>query len=62
VDRPDEPSDTAEERREWTAWAERGYAKPYQPRSVLRFGGAFFALFAVALAVVFWLAFSGRVP
>ena len=49
-----------ESQKEWAAWAEHGYRKPYQPRSMLWFGGVFFALFAVGLIVVFWLAASGR--
>ena len=41
---------------EWADWAEHGYRKPYQPRSMLWLGGIFFVLFAVGLIVVFWLA------
>jgi hypothetical protein len=48
--------------KEWATWAEHGYSKPYQPRSVLRFGGIFFVVFGVALFVVIWLAASGRWP
>jgi hypothetical protein len=47
---------------EGAAWAAHGYRKLYQPRSVLWFGGFFFALFSVGLLVVFWLAGSGRWP
>jgi hypothetical protein len=48
--------------KEWADWAAHGYRKLYQPRSVLWFGGVFFALFSVGLLVVFWLAGSGRWP
>jgi hypothetical protein len=47
--------DEEERRREWAAWAESGYRKAYQPRSVLRFGAIFTVLFvALLLAVIFW--------
>ena len=43
-------------------WADHGYRKLYQPRSMLWFGGIFFTLFAGGLAAVFWLAATGRLP
>jgi hypothetical protein len=48
--------------KEWNEWAEHGYSKRYQPRSMLWFGGIFFAVLAVALVAVFWLASTGRWP
>jgi hypothetical protein len=51
-----------ESQKEWKNWADHGYRKRYQPRSMLWFGGIFFTLFAAGLAVVFWLAFIGRMP
>jgi hypothetical protein len=51
-----------ETQKEGAAWTAHGYRKLYQPRSVLWFGGVFFALFSVGLLVVFWLADSGRWP
>ena len=34
-----------ESQKEWKAWADHGYRKLYQPRSMLWFGGIFFTLF-----------------
>ena len=51
-----------ESQKEWKAWADHGYRKLYQPRSMLWFGGIFTALLAAGLIVVFWLAASGRLP
>jgi len=51
-----------ESQREWARWAAHGYRKQYQPRSVLWFGGIFFALFALGLLTLFWLVASGRWP
>jgi len=51
-----------ESQKEWKAWADHGYRKLYQPRSMLWFGGIFFTLFAGGLAAVFWLAATGRLP
>ena len=51
-----------ESHQEWADWAGHGYRKPYQPRSMLWFGGIFFTLFAVGLVAVFWLAATGRWP
>jgi len=51
-----------ESQKEWKAWADHGYRKLYQPRSMLWFGGIFFTLFAGGLATVFWLAATGRLP
>jgi len=51
-----------EEQKEWNAWAQHGYRKLYQPRSMLWFGGIFSGLFIVGLLVIFWLAASGRMP
>jgi hypothetical protein len=61
MDDPDEAERTAGQK-EWATWAEHGYAKPYQPRSMLRFGTVFFLLFGVGLVVLFWLAANGRLP
>jgi hypothetical protein len=59
----DEDQDVrTESQKEWAAWAEHGYRKPYQPRSMLRFGGIFFTLFAAGLVAIFWLAAGGRGP
>jgi hypothetical protein len=51
-----------EPQKQWKAWADHGYRKLYQPRSMLWFGGVFFTLFAVGLVVIFLLAASGRLP
>lgn len=51
-----------EAQKEWATWAEHGYAKAYQPRSLLRFGAVFFAVFGIALGAVFWLAVNGHIP
>jgi hypothetical protein len=51
-----------ESQKEWKRWADHGYRKLYQPRSMLWFGGIFFTLFGVGLAVLFWLAATGRFP
>jgi hypothetical protein len=58
-----EPDDQRTERqKEWANWSAHGYRKLYQPRSMLWSGGIFFALFAVGLLIVVWLAASGRWP
>jgi hypothetical protein len=51
-----------ESQKEWKAWADHGYRKLYQPRSMLWFGGICFTLFAAGLAAVVWLAATGRLP
>lgn len=51
-----------ESQKEWKNWADHGYRKRYQPRSVLWFGFSFFTLLSVGLAVIFWLASTGRIP
>jgi hypothetical protein len=51
-----------ESQKEWKAWADRGYRKLYQPRSMLWFGGIFCTLLAGVLAAIFWLAATGRLP
>jgi hypothetical protein len=51
-----------EAQKEWADWAAHGYRKPYQPRSMLWFGGIFVALFAAGLMTIFWLAGTGRMP
>jgi hypothetical protein len=58
----DEDNGRTDAQKEWASWAAHGYRKLYQPRSMLWFGGIFFALFAAGLFVVFWLAASGRWP
>jgi hypothetical protein len=42
-----------ESQTQWKAWADHGYRKLYQPRSMLWFGGIFFTLFAAGLVVIF---------
>jgi hypothetical protein len=39
----DAQEDLTETQKEWDDWARHGYRKLYQPRSVLWFGGVFFA-------------------
>ena len=51
-----------ESQKEWKAWADHGYRKLYQPRSMLWFGGIFVTLLAGGLVVIFWLASTGRLP
>jgi hypothetical protein len=48
--------------KEWADWSAHGYRKLYQPRSILWWGGVFFALFIAGLVTVFWLAAHGRLP
>ena len=48
--------------KEWKRWADHGYRKLYQPRSMLWFGGIFFTLLAAGLVLIFWLASTGRLP
>jgi hypothetical protein len=60
TDGDDPAAGRTESQQEWADWAEHGYRKPYQPRSMLWFGGIFFTLFAAGLIVVAWLAASGR--
>jgi hypothetical protein len=62
VDDSTDDLDRTDSQKEWANWAAHGYRKLYQPRSMLWFGGIFFALFAIGLLVVFWLAGSGRWP
>jgi hypothetical protein len=49
-----------ESQKEWKAWADHGYRKLYQPRSMLWFGAIFSVLLAAGLGVVLWLAATGR--
>jgi ABC-type multidrug transport system permease subunit len=58
----DDDTELTPAQREWADWAAHGYRKLYQPRSMLWFGGVFFALFAIGLFVVSWLAAGGRWP
>ena len=58
----DEDDVRTESQKEWANWSAHGYRKLYQPRSMLWFGGIFFALFSVGLLVIFWLAAHGRIP
>jgi hypothetical protein len=51
-----------ESQKEWKRWADHGYRKLYQPRSMLLFGGIFCTLFAAGLVAIFWLASTGRLP
>ena len=51
-----------ESQKEWKNWADHGYRKRDQPRSVLWFGLVFFTLFAAGLVAIFWLASTGRIP
>jgi hypothetical protein len=62
MDDTDEDAFRTETQRQWAEWAAHGYRKLYQPRSMLWFGGIFFAIFSVGLVVLFWLASSGRWP
>ena len=48
--------------KEWADWAASGYAKRYQPRSMLRLGFVLTTVLAVGLFVIFWLGASGRLP
>jgi len=59
---PDDRRYKTESQKEWADWAAHGYSKPYQPRSVLRFGFVFTVLLAAFLLTVFWLAAHGRMP
>ena len=51
-----------ESQKEWKVWADHGYRKLYQPRSMLWLGGIFVTLLAGGLVLVFWLASTGRLP
>jgi hypothetical protein len=51
-----------ESQKEWKRWADHGYRKLYQPRSMLLFGGIFCTLCAAGLVAIFWLASTGRLP
>jgi hypothetical protein len=48
--------------KEWKRWADSGYRKRHQPRSMLWFGGIFCMLFAAGLVAIFWLTSTGRLP
>jgi hypothetical protein len=58
-DRPDSRTDA---QREWADWAAHGYAKRYQPRSMLWLGGVFLVVFGVALVAVVWLIANDHWP
>jgi hypothetical protein len=62
VDEDDLDPYRTESQKQWKAWADHGYRKLYQPRSMLWFGGLFFTLLAVGLFLVFWLSSTGRLP
>ena len=61
MDDPEGDSRT-DAQREWAAWAAHGYRKLYQPRSVRRFGLAFFTLVGAGLLLLFWAVATGRWP
>ena len=46
--------------KEWARWAASGYAKRWQPRSILWLGGLLVALLIAALITVLWLSAHGR--
>ena len=48
-----------ERQREWARWAASGYAKRYQPRSVLWFGFVFTVVLGVGVFLVYWLTLRG---
>jgi hypothetical protein len=56
----DDDRDRIESQEEWANWAEHGYRKLYQPRSVRRFGLVFTIVLLLVLLTVFWLAARGR--
>ena len=45
-------------RKEWSTWSAHNYAKPYQPRSVLRMGFAASLVLAALVVALIW--FAGR--
>ncbi len=51
-----------ESQKQWKAWADHGYRKRYQPRSMLWVGGIVVTILGTGLALVFWLAATGRLP
>ena len=51
-----------ESQKQWKAWADHGYRKLYQPRSMLWFGGLFVTSLAAGLLLDLWLASTGRLP
>ena len=51
-----------ESQKQWKAWADHGYRKQYQPRSMLWLAGIFFVLLAAGLVAVFCLASTGHLP
>jgi len=54
---PDEPDLRTENQKEWALWAERGYAKRYQPRQILWIGGGIALTFILGFLAIFVLAF-----
>jgi hypothetical protein len=50
-----EPPQRTEAQQEWADWAEHGYEKIRQPRSVRRFGLIFTTAFALGLIVLVYL-------
>lgn len=51
-----------ESQKQWKAWADHGYRKRYQPRSMLWVGAIVVTILGAGLALVFWLAATGRLP
>lgn len=56
----DEDRYRTDAQKEWARWAAHGYAKRWQPRSILWFGAVFTVVMIAALFTVFWLAAHGR--
>jgi hypothetical protein len=60
---PDADDDVrTESQKEWADWAEHGYRKRYQPRSMLAAGGVAIVVLIAALITLTWLVGHGRVP
>jgi cell division septal protein FtsQ len=51
-----------ESQREWKRWADSGYRKRYQPRSIRRALAIVFTVLAVGIVAIFWLSATGRLP
>jgi hypothetical protein len=62
MDDDDPDAYRTESQKEWKRWADSGYRKRYQPRSMLWFGGVFSVLVAVGIVAIFWLASTGHMP
>ena len=51
-----------ESQHEWKRWADSGYRKQYQPRSIRRALAIFFIALIVGIVAIFWLSATGRLP